>query len=59
MICTEETSCADLIGKQILSKKKDSGQSIIEWSYGFLLNGIKEGKCLVFDSINEVSSQIT
>ena len=44
MICTEETSCADLIGKQILNRKEDSGQSIIEWKYGFLLNGIKEGK---------------
>ena len=58
IICTEETSCADLIGKQILNKKKESGQSIIEWNNGFLLNGIKEGKCLVFDSINEISSQI-
>ena len=59
MICTEETSCSDLIGKQILSKKKESGQSILEWNCGFLLNGIKEGKCIVFDSINEISSQIT
>ena len=59
MICTEETSCADLIGKQILSKKKESGQSILEWNYGFLLNGVKEGKCLVFDCINEISSQVT
>jgi midasin (ATPase involved in ribosome maturation) len=59
IICTDETSCADLIGKQILSKKKESGQQNIEWNYGFLLNGIKEGKCLVFDNINEISSQIT
>ena len=59
MICTEETSCADLIGKQILNKKKESGQPIIEWKNGFLLNGIKEGKCLVFDCINEISSQVT
>ena len=59
IICTEETSCADLIGKQILSKKKESGQSIIEWNFGFLLKGIKEGKCLVFDNINEISSQVT
>ena len=59
MICSEETSCADLIGKQILSKKEESGQSIIEWNYGFLLKGIKEGKCLVFDCIDEISSQVT
>jgi len=59
MICTEETSCADLIGKQKLSRKKESGQSTIEWEYGFLSKGIKEGKCLVFDCINEISSQVT
>ena len=59
MICTEETSCADLIGKQILNRKKESGQPIIEWKNGFLLNGIKEGKCIVFDCINEISSQVT
>ena len=59
MICTEETSCSDLIGKQILCKKKESGKSLLEWNDGFLLKGIKEGKCLVFDSINEISSKVT
>ena len=59
MICTEETSCADLIGKQKLSRKKESRQPIIEWENGFLLKGIKNGKCLVFDCINEISSQVT
>ena len=59
MICTEETSVSDIIGKQILSKKYDSGLTMIEWKYGFLLEGVKEGKCLVLDNINEISSQVT
>ena len=59
MICTEETSCSDIIGKQILSKNEKTGLTVIEWKYGFLLEGIKEGKCLVLDNINEVSSQVT
>ena len=48
-----------IFGKQILIKKKESGQSTIDWNYGFLLNGIKEGKCIVFECINEISSQVT
>ena len=58
MICTSETSCSDIIGKQMLSKE-DSGLTSIEWKYGFLLNGVKEGKCIVLDNINEVQSQVT
>ena len=41
MICTEETSYYGLIGKKILNRKEESYQSIIEWKYGFLLNGNK------------------
>ena len=59
MICTEETSCSDIIGKQILTKKEESGLTMIEWKYGFLLEGVKAGKCLVLDNINEVNSQVT
>ena len=59
MICTSETSCSDIIGKQILIKNEESGLTSIEWKYGFLLEGIKEGKCLVLDNINEVPSQVT
>ena len=59
MICTSETSCSDMIGKQILLKNEKSGLTSIEWKYGFLLEGIKEGKCIVLDNINEVSSQVT
>ena len=59
MICTEETSCSDIIGKQILSKNEESGFTVIEWKYGFLLEGVKTGKCIVLDNINEVSSQVT
>ena len=58
MICTGETSCSDIIGKQILPRNEESGPTI-EWKYGFLLEGVKEGKCLVLDNINEVASQVT
>ena len=58
MICTGETSCSDIIGKQILSRNEESGLTTIEWKYGFLLEGVREGKCLVLDNINEVPSQV-
>ena len=59
MICTEQTSFSDIIGKQILSKKEESGLTLIEWKYGFLLEGVRKGKCIVLDNINEIPSQVT
>ena len=59
MICTSETSCSDIIGKQILLKNEEDGLTFIEWKYGFLLEGVREGKCIVLDNINEIQSQVT
>jgi len=43
----------------ILSKKEESGLTLIEWKYGFLLEGVRKGKCIVLDNINEIPSQVT
>ena len=37
MICTSETSCPDITGKQILIKNEESGLTSIELKYCFLL----------------------
>ena len=59
MICTEQTSFSDIIGKKKKKKKEESGLTMIEWKYGFLLEGLRKGKCIVLDNINEIPSQVT
>ena len=58
-ICTENISCADLIGKQKASSQIDVGQEIIEWKSGFLLEAIEKGKCVVLDNLEEAPSTVT
>ena len=58
-ICSENITCADLIGRQRASSEVDAGQQIIEWQSGFLLNAIEYGKCVVLDCLEEAPSTVT
>ncbi len=58
-ICTENITCADLIGKQKASSQFNAGQEIIEWQSGFLLDAIEKGKCVVLDYLEEAPSTVT
>ncbi|KAH0800171.1 Dynein heavy chain, cytoplasmic [Histomonas meleagridis] len=56
-ICTEETKCSDLIGKQ--KPNTDTDQELIQWKPGFLTKAIQDGKCAVLDSIDEAPATVT
>ena len=52
-ICTEETKCSDLIGKQ-----KPSNNELIKWIPGFLTEAVEKGFCCVLDNFDQAPSTV-
>ncbi|KAK8854131.1 hypothetical protein M9Y10_016685 [Tritrichomonas musculus] len=57
-VCTEETKCSDFIGCQKPPDNIGSSQELIVFKPGLLTLAIQQGKCVVFDSLDEVPSTV-
>ena len=55
--CTRNLECSDLIGTQKISNS-DNNSELIQFEPRFLYNAIREGNCVVLDSINEAPSRV-
>ena len=53
--CTKNLECSDLIGKEKIS---DKNNEILKFEPRFLFQAIKDGNCIVLDSIDEAPSRV-
>ncbi|KAH0791477.1 hypothetical protein GPJ56_004588 [Histomonas meleagridis] len=62
-LCTEETKCSDLIGKQKPIENTKSGnfagKELIQWKDGFLTLAMESGGSPVLDDVDEATSTVT
>ena len=66
-ICTENINCWDLIGRfqinedlsQNNEKIEQKKKELMKWVDGFLLEGVKKGRCVILDQIEEAPSTIS
>ena len=64
LLCHNETSTEDLFGQYFLSTKQNNNNnnerdlsSLVEWNDGVVIKGIKEGKPVILDDLNNSKAQ--
>ena len=56
--CTKNLECSDLIGTQKILDSNEENNELIKFEPRFLYNSIKNGNCVILDSINEAPSRV-